>query len=141
MHGCTICAGGYIGPSDLNPILASVRETKEESDVIAVPEFMVGIYGPERYHHIFVEDELIRTEQAAHVRPVVAFVFAGRLQFGVPTDTPELRDFKWVPTSELRDGRKLVFDHARVLDDFESAIKSVNCHEDSAHVSAMKLIR
>ena len=120
--GCwTVCAGGYLDPSDENLMIAALRETSEEVQVNACIDFLVGIYGPERYHHAFNARNrcLEKTEQPANNRPTVTVVFAGRIVDGTPADTDELSQFVWIRLSDLRDGRTFAFDHALFLHTFQ----------------------
>ena len=134
--GClTVPVGGYIDPPDKNLRTAAEREVLEESGrtdrfvrdfglVVAV-EFIVGLYGPERWHHRLERTTIpharesvraVRTDQSGHVRPVVAAVLAGRVRKGELRDTAEQKGFCWMTPEEIADcGKELAFDHALAL--------------------------
>lgn len=120
----TACFGGYINPSDASPVAAAVREVKEETGLEIYVQDLVGIYGPERYHHEFCVSQslapyfyAVKNDSPAHVRPVVAIVFGATVIGGKLKDTDEQKCLRWVDPKEL-DGKVLAFDHARALADF-----------------------
>ena len=117
--------GGYIDPDDINPTTAAVRELTEETGLTAEVRFLIGIYGPERYHYTPTIDErfvgALVTSQPAHVRPVVAFVFAAQVTGGVLGDTAEQKGMRWVRPDDLV-GVDFAFDHARAITHFLMAL-------------------
>lgn len=118
--------GGYIEPTDQNPACAAVREVREETGLQIEITHLVGIYGPERYHHEFKVNPVgslarlfraLKTAKPAHDRPVVHFAFAGRVIGDALQESNEVKQLEWVDPEEL-DGQILAFDSARTLADF-----------------------
>lgn len=125
-NGCvTVPFGGYVDPSDVNLLTASQREVEEETGVICSIRFFVGAYGPERWHHTWDGRRAHKTTSPAHVRPVVANVFAARQIGGQLTDSAEQKGLHWVEPKTLTE-RTLAFDHALALSDFLRILKSLN---------------
>ncbi len=128
-NGCiTLAFGGYVDPSDSNPLFTVQREVFEETGVNLSRIYLVGIYGPARYHHTLhrLGDGSLSARKElnikAHKRPVVAFVFAGQADNEPLKDTEEQKGLCWVDPLDLV-GQRLAFDHAHALADFLSSKK------------------
>ena len=117
----TVPFGGYINPEDSNPPVAAKRELLEETGLVTEISHVIGIYGPERWHHRLVYNsgslKAIKTNRPAHIRPVVTCVFAAKVTGGVLTDSTEQKKLSWKNPTELP-MYDLAFDHALVLEHF-----------------------
>lgn len=136
----TVPFGGYIEPSDECPRRTAIREAEEETGLKVRLTGLVGIYGPERFHHrlTWVDSTPLwspysseNTYQPAHIRPVVAFVFCGVVIGGILKDTIEQKGAKWISPSYLLN-QSLAFDHARALADF---LKNTHLGHDVQYVN------
>jgi len=117
----TVPFGGYINPEDTNPPVAAKRELLEETGLVTEISHVIGIYGPERWHHRLVYNsgslKAIKTNRPAHIRPVVTCVFAAKVTGGELTESSEQKELSWKnPIEVVR--YSLAFDHALVLRDF-----------------------
>lgn len=125
-NGClTVPFGGYVDPSDVNLLTASKREVEEETGVLCKIRFFVGAYGPERWHHTWDGHRAHKTTDPAHMRPVVANVFAAQQMGGQLKDSAEQKGLHWAEPKTLTQ-KRLAFDHALALSDFLRILKSLN---------------
>jgi len=127
----SLAMGGYMDPEDANPLVTAKRETREETGAVTQTlcglsveiDFLVGIYGPRRFHYRLQKreslghfDALTNLEQG-HTLPVLAFVFGARCVGGAIHDTDEQRGIRFMPVSAIvaEYGNRIAFDHALAL--------------------------
>ncbi len=117
----TIPFGGHVKPLDQNLLEAAWREVKEETGLLVHINFLVGIYGPRRFHYILDGWHVVAAERD---RSSINHVFAGTVAGGTLTDSSEQKRLRWVRKESLFGaGRSIAFDHAKVLEDFLVALK------------------
>lgn len=143
----TVVMGGYLDPSDADPLVAALRETREETGATSNPahgltieiDFLVGTYGPHRRHYAFDGQIAKPTEEQAHELPVVAHVFAAKVTAGTISDTDEQSELQFIELNELIStfGTHMAFDHARALADFIDIMRDENLKE--IHTWALEL--
>lgn len=120
----TLMFGGYIDPSDRDPLHCALREAREETGLVVEASGFVGIYGPERFRHKLRQVRSTRTFLAeaslepAHIRPVVSIVFAGEVCGGELKDTAEQKFVQWLRIEDIVNREFIAFDHARALADW-----------------------
>ncbi|MEK7516449.1 MAG: NUDIX domain-containing protein [Patescibacteria group bacterium] len=148
----SLAMGGYMDPEDVNPLATAKRETREETGAVRQEiyglsveiEFLVGIYGPHRWHyklalHTADDHELIRTEEQAHILPVLALVFGARVTGGAIRDTDEQKGVRFMPLSAIVEeyGNRIVFDHALALHHLVGILREKDAMESAR--AALKL--
>lgn len=151
----SLAMGGYMGPEDANPLATAKREANEETGATTMSicglsveiEFLVGIYGPHRWHYKLARPEAgaayeaVRTGEQAHKLPVLALVFGARVTGGTICDTDEQKGIRFMPVSSIAAeyGDRIVFDHARALCDLKRILRDEDARKDAR--AALRLFR
>lgn len=120
----TLMFGGYVDPSDQDPMRCALREAAEETGLVVKATGFVGMYGPERFRHRLRQIVATRTfvaeatPEPAHIRPAVSIVFVGIVVGGILKDTAEQKSVKWLRIEDVVNREFVAFDHARALCDW-----------------------